>query len=244
MARQELKNFLASVGMLPADPPELRRVAFISHSTRDGRAPVHEIDSALTALGLNPFVAHRDISPSKAWRDEIKRRLARCRVFLALLTPNYRESEWCDQEAGYIVSRNDVVVIPVNISLDSYGFLSDYQELRWDTGRFVRHNQNEKRLAQCLIERGATDRQTMIEGVGAAKNFRSVDLVVELLSEACRNRPLSEIEAIRLAQSAATNDQVYRNGTARAIIPSLLNPHNSRIATSTVEKLRALGFAV
>ncbi len=223
-------------------PKQEEKIAFISHRTQDTTAPIAAIDGLLTTLGLVPFVAHRDITPSKAWRSEIKRNLAECSVFIAVLTDGYHKSDWCDQEAGFILSRKDVVVVPINVSLSSYGFLSDYQELRWETGPYVPQLRNRLKLTSCLLDSGVVNRGTMLRGLAHAPNFRSADVVIECLAGGASPSPMTRNEATLLAKAVVINDQVHRNMNGKQLLPPLLEPHRRAFEPGVESKLKALGF--
>jgi len=75
-------------------------------------------------------MAHEDIEPSVEWQNEIIRQLTICDVFIPLVSRNFKESKWTDQETGIAFGSN-TEVIP--ISLDKtmpYGFIGKYQTLR------------------------------------------------------------------------------------------------------------------
>lgn len=218
-------------------------LAFISHSTQDGPLVLHEVDGILRAAGLDAFIAHRDIPPSRAWRDEIKRNLASCRVFVALLTDAYHESEWCDQEFGFVLARPEVVVIPINVTAQSYGFLSDHQELRWKTGRYVRSTENGVKLVSCLLDREVVGRLDLVRGLGVAPNFRSADVVLEILGGLLDASPLSQAEAGVLTNSILSNDQVSRNTNAPPLLTPQLARHLHSLPPETCRALVRLGFA-
>lgn len=48
---------------------------------------------------------------------------------MAILMPGFQESRWCDQEVGFAVGR-DVLVIPLRKGLDPYGFIGKYQGIQ------------------------------------------------------------------------------------------------------------------
>ena len=59
---------------------------------------------------------------------EIEAALTTCDALAAFLADGFHESNWTDQEVGYSVSRH-VLIIPVRIPLDPYGFIARYQAL-------------------------------------------------------------------------------------------------------------------
>ncbi len=64
---------------------------FVSHSHLDYDTAA-SIKRTVARYGLKVFVAHKDISPSVEWRDEIAKQVRACDLFVALLTQNYKTS--------------------------------------------------------------------------------------------------------------------------------------------------------
>lgn len=83
---------------------------------------------ALQRYAISAFVAHEDIDTSDEWREEILRSLMSLDVFVAILSPDFNESKWTDQEIGIAVAR-DVLMIPIDRGEKPYGFLEKYQAL-------------------------------------------------------------------------------------------------------------------
>ena len=108
---------------------------FISYSTKDKKIAAM-IKDALSNLGISSFLAHEDISPSKEWQTEIVNELKSCNIFVPLITDNFKQSEWTDQESGAAFIKG-ADIIPLSVSLDGklfitpYGFLSKYQALKY-----------------------------------------------------------------------------------------------------------------
>ena len=100
---------------------------FISH-TAAHKQVAKDIQGCLNNLGIASFVAHEDIEPMKEWEGEIEKALESMDLLLALLTDDFGQSEWTDQEVGVAVGRK-VHVIPVHMGKDPYGFVGRYQAI-------------------------------------------------------------------------------------------------------------------
>ena len=70
---------------------------FFSH-THPNKKLLAEIRADLLDKGVDLFVAHEMIEPTKEWMEEISVALATCDAMVALLTPDFAESAYCDQE--------------------------------------------------------------------------------------------------------------------------------------------------
>jgi hypothetical protein len=80
----------------------------------------------LAVRGIDGFVAHKDIGPTKKWVEQIEIALETCDALAAMLTTGFHESMWTDQEVGFCMNRR-VLIIPVRLGIDPYGFISRYQ---------------------------------------------------------------------------------------------------------------------
>lgn len=114
---------------------------FISHLSAD-KDKAHRFKSALEANNFIGFVAHDDIEPTSEWRKEILRALNNMDIFVCLISENYKDSFWCQQEIGYAMCRGKTI-IPIKFdAADPLGFISAYQAI----------NRGEKRAEQVVQE--------------------------------------------------------------------------------------------
>jgi len=126
---------------LPTEPEAGRWRAgafrlFISH-TSEHRARAGGLREWLGGWGVDGFVAHDTIEPTQEWREEIETALRTCHALCALLTPDFVRSRWCDQEVGFAVARS-ILVVPVKLEEDPYGFIGKYQAINFRSGESVR----------------------------------------------------------------------------------------------------------
>ncbi len=100
---------------------------FLSHKS-EVKKETAELKERLRLFGISCFVAHEDIHPTKAWQDEIENALASMDGFVALMTSNFHDSDWTDQEVGFAFARG-VPIIAVRLGKDPYGFIGKFQGL-------------------------------------------------------------------------------------------------------------------
>jgi hypothetical protein len=105
---------------------------FLSHKAEVKREAA-QVKDRLASFGFSCFVAHEDIFPTMQWQDEIENALATTDAFVALMTDNFHESDWTDQEVGYAFARG-IPIVAVRLGRDPYGFIGKFQGLasRWD----------------------------------------------------------------------------------------------------------------
>jgi len=100
---------------------------FLSHVSNH-RIAVSKLKGQLRKYGIAAFVAHEDIEPSQEWQNEIELALRSMHALAALLTPDFDQSKWTDQEVGVALGKG-TLVIPVRLGLDPYGFIGKVQGL-------------------------------------------------------------------------------------------------------------------
>ena len=101
---------------------------FLSH-----KASVKQDVTALKAAfsmfcGITSFVAHEDIEPTEEWHREIERALFSMDALVALLSEDFHDSTWTDQEVGVAIGRG-VPLIAVRLGRDPYGLMGKTQGL-------------------------------------------------------------------------------------------------------------------
>lgn len=101
---------------------------FISHLTKD-KVAISNLKKCLARFGIDCFVAHEDIEPSKEWIKEIKKALRSADALCAVFSPGFCESKWCDQEIGTALGRC-IPVISIKKGADPHGFLSEFQAIQ------------------------------------------------------------------------------------------------------------------
>jgi hypothetical protein len=145
---------------------------FLSHKT-EVKVETAKLKEELAKFGATCFVAHEDIHPTKDWQDEIENALASCDAFVALLSKDFHESNWTDQEVGYAVARG-IPIIAVRLGRDPYGFIGKFQALRsdWDAAPLD--------IAKLLIKE---DRMVAayIQQIARSRNFIDSNKLADLL---------------------------------------------------------------
>jgi TIR domain-containing protein len=100
---------------------------FITH-THANRERAGGLRKILAGWGIDAFVAHDTIEPTREWQDEIESALRSCDALCVVMTPDLIESRWCDQEVGFAVARS-ILVVPLKLGVDPHGFIGKYQAL-------------------------------------------------------------------------------------------------------------------
>ena len=143
--------------MAPSDV-EVRRLwldgrfrLFLSHVSKH-KVAVSRLKEALWLCGVDAFVAHEDIEPSLEWQHEIELGLRSMHALAAIITPEFHDSRWTDQEVGWALGRG-IPVVPVRLGADPYGLAGKFQGV---TGTLERPSL----LAEAIVKTLLTNPQT------------------------------------------------------------------------------------
>jgi hypothetical protein len=99
----------------------------ISYRTAN-RGTADELYAALERADLHPWMDYKGIEPGAQWRDELLKELRTCNAFVALLTPDYVQSEHCRMEM-FIARSRGCVVLPIVLE-DCFDLLDRYEETK------------------------------------------------------------------------------------------------------------------
>lgn len=102
---------------------------FISYTTtpEDSRL-ADKVKTEVEKLGLNAFLAHKDITPGAQWRDKLISTLKSCGTFIALVTSDYTNRAYTNQECGFALALNKrILPIYIGVSPVEIGFISESQ---------------------------------------------------------------------------------------------------------------------
>lgn len=100
---------------------------FLSHKS-SVKGDVAILKQSFARCGIATFVAHEDIEPTEEWHREIERALFSMDALVALLTEDYHDSNWTDQEVGVAIGRG-VPLIAIRLGQDPYGLMGKGQGL-------------------------------------------------------------------------------------------------------------------
>lgn len=108
---------------------------FLSHVSGHKKR-VANLKACLAIYGVRAFVAHEDIQPTQDWQSEIETALNTMDGMVAILTPEFKDSKWTDQEVGYALGRG-IKIVAIKVGLLPYGFLARQQALTADLDKVL-----------------------------------------------------------------------------------------------------------
>lgn len=205
-------QFIAPIAKVAPPPPDadVERIygqgkfrLFISHLSKD-KVFLSDLKDALAYRGVAAFLAHEDIEPTKEWQSEIELALRSMQAMVVFLVNGFNESKWTDQEVGWAMGRG-VLVIPIKVEIDPYGFMGKYQALRGQRDQA-------SSLAEMIIDLLARNPQThnamrgaLVHAMRHARSFNGAQMLKGMLTQM---RDYTEAEKQMLLEAVEQNGQV------------------------------------
>lgn len=204
----QLESYLSSDERLdnPSDnpwQPDAFRV-FLTHVSRE-KAMTTRVKGSLAPYGFDAFVAHQDIEPGVEWVRNIVAALRSCDALVALLHEGFKESNWCDQEVGFVYGRGQPVV-PISVDFVPYGFLGSVQAVK-------AKNLQASDIAKEVVDVLARDKKTaeqvlevLIRTFESSESFNQSNLLVQRIGQ--HASLVSSEQLKRMQRAAQENYQV------------------------------------
>ncbi|MBN1262828.1 MAG: toll/interleukin-1 receptor domain-containing protein [Candidatus Pacebacteria bacterium] len=207
---------------------------FISYSSLNKKG-AGEIKRWLSKFGFNVFLAHDDIRPSLEWQKVIIDNLKACHVFIPIITPEFNESKWTDQESGmaFITSK---LIIPVSVDNgpNPHGFLSVYQALKFKSKelekeciKIVKAIKNEQRCAPIVLD-------LLIKSLKKARSYASSEWRTSLISEF---DSFTKKQFDLILETAISNNQIHFADRSRKDLQNLIKQHPKLVNSALLKQL-------
>jgi len=103
---------------------------FLSHKS-EYRKETSSLKNNLKKFGISCFVAHNDVEPTKEWQKVIEAALFSSDALIALMTDNFFNSNWTNQEIGIAIGRG-IFILHIRLGSDPQGFIGQFQALTCD----------------------------------------------------------------------------------------------------------------
>jgi len=180
---------------------------FVSH--RDGyKRKAQRLARELEGYGISSFVAHDTIEPMEVWQHEIEKGLATMEIMLALITEDFQDSVWTNQEVGYALGKA-IPIIPLRLgSRDPSGFIAERQALKGDPESPEETAEDIYKIIAEKLGQKARLQEALVSALAATPDwgettirFKRVEKLVEKLT--------AKQEA-RLVAAFNSNDQLHR----------------------------------
>ena len=153
---------------------------------------------------MSAFVAHEDIEPTLEWQSEIQLALATAHSLVALITPDFHDRNWTDQEVGFAIGRG-LFVFGVQLPTEPYGFIGKLQGLR---GQLTNIPALAQSIVDILLMRSETApvmHDAMVTALEASANFADSNRLIPKITAATG---FTAEQLNRMRESATANVEV------------------------------------
>lgn len=176
---------------------------FISHLAKK-KTFATSLKEELMKFGIIGFVAHEDIEPSKEWQIEIELGLNTMDGMIAILHPEFHESNWTDQELGVAIGRM-IPIIPIHAGLIPYGFIGKYQALKAGTKSIEQLTQEVIEIFASKPKIASKISRALVEKLKLSKNWAQSKQIMDLIEKCQQFSPETVAE---LTKALNNNGQV------------------------------------
>lgn len=176
---------------------------FISHLSKY-KLIASDIQKELARYGISAFVAHEDIQPTQEWVTQIESALASCDLLVALMHQDFHESNWTDQEIGFVMGRGEPV-FSVRLGRDPYGFIGKFQAI---TLKKVDAFSIALSIFECSLQNKKTWKKAGAALVNSLCNSRSWSSSNSLAPMLSRIKESEPDWPVRLASAFGENDEL------------------------------------
>ena len=233
-------------------PNNLR--VFISYS-EENKKIASGIKENLNRFGVQAFLAHDDIPPGKEWIPEILKNIKNADIFIALLSKDFQESKWADQETGIAFCLNKFI-IPISIDdTIPYGFMEKYQafkDFKYEFKEYVVNvrTMEKKEFLECRdeifkiikfiseeVEFKENLADSLITRLENAPGFRIAESYFEILYKL---EPFSEGQINTIIENSIKNNQVHQAHGCQCMLKELLKKYSHLIDKENIKKIEEL----
>ena len=174
---------------------------FISYSHKDDGA-AGSLSRELEKAFYSTFLAHDDVQPTADWHIEIWKALQGCHAFVGLLTENFNESAFCQQEVGAALALEKPHVLAVEGKKNRPpGFAGRFQAVK--RGELLETLNESPKFREARVE-------AWIEANTKASNYEQANAIYRRFWQEWEN--MKDREKLRWLAAAATNSQVRDEG--------------------------------
>lgn len=207
---------------------------FISYSSLN-KEIAGDIKRWLSEFGFKAFLAHDDIRPSLEWQKVIIDNLKVCHVFILIITPEFNESKWTDQESGMaFITSKLIIPVSVNKSPNPHGFLSVYQALKFNPKelekgciKIVRAIKDDQRYAPIVLD-------LLITSLKKSRSYASSEWKTSLISEF---DSFTKEQFDLILETAISNNQIHFAYGSRLDLQDLIKKYPKLVDPALLKQL-------
>lgn len=199
---------------------------------------VNQLKFFLESFGMDVFLAHTSIEPTKEWEGEIYQYLKNCDIFVPILTNSFKESKWTDQECG-IAYNERKKIIPLMIDLVPYGFIGKFQAMRTDISRWnFKDNDSRVNMIDLINKEFPTRfRECILNSLEKTSSWIIGKTKFRILKE---KEPFSKEEINKIMKESVDNNQIYNAEGVQEYLLELIKKYENKIEPNLKERINGM----
>ena len=198
---------------------------FISYSHID-KAIAGGLKEVLEQYGISCFLAHEDIEPSQEWESKIRDTLKTSDILIPILTENFPNSIWTNQEIGFALAYNKLI-IPLKININPYGFIAKIQALQLKPNEgYYNYYSNKDALIEMIAiiknnpKLSSKLKVSLIEALVKSATFQDAENKASLLTDGFS---FSEDDIHEILKGTSENSQLGHSFGARTFLVEIVS---------------------
>lgn len=169
----------------------------------------------ISYAGYDTFIAHDDIEGARIFEDEIIKAINNCDFFIPLISNEFKQSAFTDQETGIAVASKKLI-IPIKLSnINPYGFIGKYHALQYREYPPNYHfSNNISALASTISRIGISYKSAKIHKLALNSltysliNSSSYDVSNAVIQTLCKISDLTPEHLELISNAMKTNSQI------------------------------------
>jgi nucleoside 2-deoxyribosyltransferase len=206
---------------------------FISSSHLDYNLAA-SVKAELAKFKLEAFVAHKDITVSAEWREEIVRGLTNCDCVIALISEDFRDSEWCNQECGFALALNKPVFTVLLDGRAPRGLLEAYQGLRWDAANRLK---SIKDIIGLVVDRPDVPTSKLVDAFVTSESFEDASFA---FTRILKRTNLTTQQVNVLGKACLYNRAIFSQVSELTGIGDFIRRYSGQLEADVLTRLRSI----
>lgn len=181
------------------------------------------IKSYLDNFNFNCFLAHEDIIPQNKWPEDLDKALKSSSLFLPILTPEFKQSFYCQQETGFACCQG-IQILPVMVSQSPMGMISDLQAIKFNESdlenscwKIVDHVAKNPALSKTVLD-------ALIQWFGESDSYGTANARAK---KVLCDYDFSDEQLLKIKSYIEDNSQIHETKNARDVIFDFMRKHKA-----------------
>lgn len=186
------------------------------------------------------FLAHEDIMPTREWQEEIIKNLKICDFLVGIITNEFNESEWTDQEIGYAMGR-EIPVLTLNFGAVPHGFVARFQALP------AKQNEDGWNISKLcfeifkLLKMNQKTKEKVIDGFifkfGESSSFKEAEENISRLTDFFDDFTKEQINNI--VKHSISNSQIYNCFACKRMLRDFVKKYETQIDIDILSEFKS-----